>query len=90
MKLRSSADKRAQEPVTAKRVCVWVGRLALLIFGLLGPFAPNAKAYQGLKDVPFTVSVADPEGAAMPDVLVDLVRDGKLLARMKTEADGRA
>jgi hypothetical protein len=47
-------------------------------------------AYQGPNEVPFTVIVADPEGAAIPDVLVDLARDGKLLARMKTQTDGRA
>ena len=48
------------------------------------------RGYQGPQDAPFTVSIADAGGGAIPDVDVVLMRQGKLLARMKTGADGRA
>jgi hypothetical protein len=48
------------------------------------------QGYQGSQDELFTVSVADADGVAMPDVEAVLVRDGRLLARIKTGVDGRA
>ena len=68
----------------------WVRRLALLTFALLGPFAIPMQGYQSPQEEPFNVNIADADGVAMPDVDVVLMREGKLLARMKTGADGRA
>jgi hypothetical protein len=90
MKLWPKPERQAQKRLRAGRACAWVGRLALLIFGLLGPFAPHLQGNQSLQDEPFTVSIADAEGGAIPNVDVDLIREGKPLAHMKTAADGRA
>jgi len=57
--------------------------LALLTFALVGPLGIHLQGYQGPQDAPFTVSIADAGGGAMPDVDVVLMRQGKLLARMK-------
>jgi hypothetical protein len=43
------------------------------------------QGYQGPQDEPFTVNIADADGIAMPDIDVVLMREGKLLARMKPE-----
>jgi hypothetical protein len=90
MKLWSRAAREEREPVKCARICAWARRLALLTFALLGPLGSHSQGYQGPPDAPFTVSIADADGGAMPDVDVVLMRQGKLLARMKTGADGRA
>src|SRR5580704_4150551 len=91
MKLWSKPDEHGQEPIGARRVCPRIGWLALLICGflggLLGPLAPHVQGYQ---DESLTVAITGADGGALPDVDVDLMRDGKLLAGMKTRADGRA
>jgi hypothetical protein len=61
-------------------VGAWVRGLALLIFAFLGLFAIPMQGYQGPLDELFTVNIADADGAAMPDVDVVLMREGKLLA----------
>jgi long-chain acyl-CoA synthetase len=43
------------------------------------------QGYQGPQDKPVTVNIADADGIAMPDIDVVLMREGKLLARMKPE-----
>jgi len=90
MKLWSRAAREEREPVKCARICAWARRLALLTFALVGPLGIHLQGYQGPQDAPFTVSIADANGGAMPDVDVVLMRQGKLLARMKTGADGRA
>jgi hypothetical protein len=91
MKLWPNPDKHGQEPIGARRVCPRIGWLALLICGflgaLLGPLAPHVRGYQ---DESLAVAITGADGGALPDVDVDLMRDGKLLAGMKTGADGRA
>jgi hypothetical protein len=77
------------------RVCAWATRLTLFIVGLLGPFALQVQAYQDVQDKAlagqlFMVCITDAQGAVIPDVSVDLMRDRKLLAQVKTGADGRA
>ncbi|MCU1222545.1 MAG: hypothetical protein JWQ42_638 [Edaphobacter sp.] len=85
MKLWSKPDKEQRDP--AKSVCVgsWVRRLVL--FTLVGLFGPYLQGYQ---DELLTVSIVDFDGGAVPNVEVVLRREGKLLPRMKTGADGRA
>ncbi|MEA2260156.1 MAG: hypothetical protein QOJ51_2981 [Acidobacteriaceae bacterium] len=90
MKLWSRVAREVREPVKCARICAWARRLALLTFALVGPLGIHAHGHRGPQDAPFTVSIADAAGGAMPDVDVVLMRQGKLLARMKTEADGRA
>jgi hypothetical protein len=90
MKLWSIHNEKEREPARLADVSAWVRRLALLTFALLGPFAIPMQGYQGPQDEPFTVNIADADGVAMPDVDVVLMRDGKLLARMKTGTAGRA
>ena len=95
MKLWPGPNKQAQAPLRAGRVCPRTGRFVLLIFGLLGPFGGYAPGYQSVQgkafsDEPFTVSIADVQGAALPNVGIYLMRDGKLLSQMRTGADGRA
>ncbi|HTF65251.1 MAG TPA: hypothetical protein VK638_21470 [Edaphobacter sp.] len=90
MNLRSRSDKEQREPAKSVRVGAWVRRLALLTFALVGLFGPYLQGYQGSQDAPLTVSIADADGGAVPNVEVVLMREGKLLARMKTGADGRA
>src|SRR5882757_8637638 len=90
MKLWSRAAREEREPVKCARICAWARRLALLTFALVGPLGSHSQGYQGPPDAPFTVSIADADGGAMPDVDGVLMRQGKLLARMKTGADGRA
>jgi hypothetical protein len=68
----------------------WLRQLALLTFALLGPFAIPMQGYQSPEEEPLNVSITDADGVAMPDVDVALMREGKLLARMKTRTDGRA
>src|SRR5882757_10573502 len=91
MRVWPKPDKHAQEPLGARRVCSFVSRLALLICGLLGslmgPLAPHVRGYQ---DESLTVAITGADGGALPDVNVDLLRNGKLLAGLKTGADGRA
>jgi hypothetical protein len=80
----------AQEPIGARRICPSIGRFALLVCGflgaLLGPLAPHVWGYQ---DESLTVAITGADGGALPNVDVDLMRNGKLLAGMKTGADGR-
>src|SRR5882757_1938863 len=90
MRLWSKPDKKERELAKLAGVGVWVRGLALLIFAFLGPSAISMQGYQGPQDEPFTVNIADADGAAMPDVDVVLMREGKLIARMKTGVDGRA
>jgi hypothetical protein len=90
MKLWSRVAGEEREPLKCARICAWTRRLALLTFALLGLPGIHAQGYQGPQDAPLTVSIADAGGGAAPDVGVVLMRQGKLLARMKTGADGRA
>jgi hypothetical protein len=95
MKLWSSCDKQTYDHVRTGRVCQGATRLALLIVGLLGPFVLQVQAHQDVQDKAladqlFMVSIADGQGAVISDVSVNLMGDGKLLAQMKTGADGRA
>src|SRR5258707_8439140 len=90
MKLWADPDIRGQEPSGARRVCTVMGRLTLLLCGflgsLLGPLAPDVQGYQ---DESLTVAITGADGGALPDVNVDLMRDGKVVAELKTGADGR-
>ena len=86
----SGPGKRVQQPARAGSVCAWICRLALLSFGLLGPYVIPMQGYQGPQDESFTVSVAGVDGVAMPAVDIVLMKAGKLLAQIKTGADGRA
>jgi hypothetical protein len=90
MKLWSRTAREEREPVKCARVCAWAGRFALLMFALVGPLGIHLQGYRGPHDAPFTVSIADAGGGAIPDVDIVLTRDGELLTRMKTGADGRA
>src|SRR5882762_3585274 len=92
MKFWPKPYKEQRESAKAKSVCVgtWVRRLTLLTFAFIGLFGPYLQGYQRSQDEPLTVSIADSEGGAMPNVEVVLIREGKLLTRMKTGADGRA
>ncbi len=90
MRLCSKHDKKEREPAKLAGVGAWVRGLALLTFAFLGPFAIPMQGYQGPQDELFTVNIADADGAAIPDVDVVLMREGKLIARMKTGVDGRA
>jgi hypothetical protein len=90
MKLRPRAVREGREPIKFARVCAWARQLALLTFALIGPLGIHLLGYQGPQDAPFTVSIADAGGGAIPDVDVVLMRQGKLLVRMKTGADGHA
>lgn len=65
-------------------------RFALLAFGLLGLLALYLYGYQGPKDESLTVIIINAGGSAMPDINVNLIKEGRLLAQMKTGADGRA
>jgi len=91
MKLWANPHKHRQEPSGGRRVCPFMGRIALLICGLLGgllgPLAPTALGYQ---DESLTLAITGADGGALPNVNVDLMRNGKLRARLKTGADGRA
>src|SRR5579859_1628304 len=84
------ADKQVQQPAVTRKVCVWVWRQALLSFVLLGLCDIPMQGYQAPQGESFTVSIADADGVAMPNVDISLMRAGKLLAQMKTGADGRA
>ena len=90
MKLWSRPDKEQREPAKSVRVGAWMRRLALLTFVLVELLGPYLQGYQGSQDEPLTVSIADADGGAVPNVEVVLMREGKLLARIKTGADGRA
>jgi hypothetical protein len=90
MKHWSRVAREEREPVKCARIFAWACRLALLTSALVGPLGIHAQGYQGLQDAPFTVRIADAAGGAVPNVDVVLMRQGKLLARMKTGADGRA
>src|SRR6267154_3394997 len=91
MRVWPNPDKHAQEPIGARRVCPFMGRLALLICGLLGSLlGPLAPPVQGYQDESLTVAITGADGGALPDVNVDLLRNGKLLAELKTGDDGRA
>src|SRR5882757_8631193 len=91
MRVSPKPDKHAQEPIGARRVCPFMGRLALLICGLLGSLlGPLAPPVQGYQDESLTVAIAGADGGALPDVNIDLARNGKLVAGLKTGADGRA
>jgi hypothetical protein len=83
MTLWSRLAREGREPVKCARNCAWARRLALLTFALLGPLGIHSPGYQGPQDAPFTVSIADAGGGAVPDVDVVFMRQGKLLARMK-------
>ncbi len=91
MKQWPNLDKHGQEPSGVRRICLFMGRLALLLCGflggLLGPLAPPALGYQ---DESITVAITGADGGALPDVNIVLMRDGKLVAGLKTGADGRA
>ncbi|HTF61463.1 MAG TPA: hypothetical protein VK638_02000, partial [Edaphobacter sp.] len=76
MKLWSRAAREEREPVKCARICAWARRLALLTFALVGPLGIHLQGYQGPQDAPFTVSIADANGGAMPDVDVVLMRQG--------------
>jgi hypothetical protein len=90
MRLWSRPDKKERKPAKSMRLCVWVHRFALITFTLAGAFGNYLQGYQGSQDEPLTVGIADADGLAMPGVEVVLMRDGNLLARIKTGADGRA
>ena len=65
MRVWPKPDKHAQEPIGARRVCPFMGRLALLICGLLcsllGPLAPHVQGYQ---DESLTLAIAGADGGA--------------------------
>ena len=95
MKVWPNRDEQSQKCMRTGRSCPWASQFALLIVALAGPFSIHGNAYQTVSDkapseLLFTVSVADTQGAIIPDADVDLMRDGKLLSQMKTGADGRA
>ena len=90
MKLYSRPDKEKREPAKSRRVWAWVHQLALLIFAFIGLSGTHLHGYQVSQDEPFSVSITDAQGAVIPEVDIDLKREGKLLAQMKTGADGRA
>jgi hypothetical protein len=90
MKLWCTSDKEQREPARSVRGGVSLRRLALLTFTLVGLFGPYLQGYQGSQDESFTVNITDADGIAMPDIDVVLMREGMLLARMKTGTDGRA
>jgi hypothetical protein len=86
---------RGQRPMGARRafpsISRSIGRLAILICGLLGGLlGPLSPPLQGYQDEPLTVAITGADGGALPDIKVDLMRNGKLLAGLKTGADGRA
>jgi len=84
MKLWSRPDKEQREPAKSVCVGVWVRRLALLTFALVGLFGTYLQGYLGSQDAPLTVSIADADGVAVPNVEVVLMREEKLLARINT------
>jgi hypothetical protein len=90
MKHWSRVAREVREPVKCARIRAWARRLALLTFALVGPLGIHAEGHQGPQDALFTVRIADVAGGAVPDVDVVLMRQGKLLAQMKTGTDGRA
>jgi hypothetical protein len=67
-----------------------VRQLTLLTLTLVGFSGPYLQGYQGFKDEILAVNVTDTDGEAMPNVEVVLMREGKLLAQVKTGADGHA
>jgi hypothetical protein len=91
MKLWPRPANRMPDLLRARRVFAWIGRLALLIFGFLGGLPGTSVLHaQGYQNDSLTVSITGADGGALPDVNVDLMKKGKLLARMKTGVDGRA
>jgi hypothetical protein len=76
MKLWSRAAREKRVPVKRARICAWTRRLALLTFALVGPLGIHLQGHQGPQDAPFTVSIADAGGGAVPDVDVVLMRQG--------------
>jgi hypothetical protein len=90
MKLR-----HGQRPMGARRsfpsISPSIGRLAILICGLLGGLlGPLSPPLQGYQDESLILAITGADGGALPNVNVDLMRNGKLLAGLKTGADGRA
>jgi hypothetical protein len=90
MKLSSRLDSKERERPRPMGACAWVRQLALLTFAFLAPFAIPMQGYQGTQDVLLTVTVADVQDGAMPDVEVIFMRESHFLARTQTGADGRA
>jgi hypothetical protein len=86
----SRPDRQAQQHARAGSLSASVCWLALLSFGLLGPYVVPVQGYQQPQGESFTVSLASADGVAMPDVEVIFMREGKLLAQIKTGIDGRA
>jgi hypothetical protein len=60
------------------------------MFALVGALGMQSQGYQASQKESFTVSILDANGGVVPDVIVILMKDGKLLDQVKSGADGRA
>ena len=90
MRLLSENDDRDRAPTKPVRAGAWLREIVLLTFILLGSFATRMQGYQGPQDVLLTITVADSQDEAMPNVDLILMKESTFLALAKTGADGHA
>jgi TonB dependent receptor len=89
---QNNSNRRSSAPCAWGTDClltVSVFRIAFFVLLLINALAVQ-HASAASQNEPFTVRAADANGEAMPGIDIILMRDGKVLDRMRTGSDGRA